>query len=320
VAEVRLRPLDPPDSERLVQLWPEPLSARPDRLVEQAAGRPLLMVESLRYLSTGGDPAALPPAAREWMQARLRALDDAAAQLAEAAAVLEKAATPEALARVAGLEAGAVEGAMDELLRRRILLAGDGWSFSHEMLRRAAYESLTAVRRRCLHARAAEELDVPENAAEVARHAEVAGELDVAWHKRLDAGSAAMELPAHRVAAEHFAAAIALRPLPSPAWLELGRAHELAGRADVAAGTYRALLDRARQAGEPALEAAALVRLGELEGRAFAEGLPDQLLEEAGEVAAEAGDQAMELEAVLAVAQVAAYRMDLGRAEIEGKA
>src|SRR5205807_880678 len=83
--------------------------------------------------------------------------------------------------------------------------------------------------------------------------------------------------------------------------------------------TYRALLDRARRAREPALEAAALVRLGELEGRAFAEGHTDQLLEEAGDVAAAAGDQAMELEAVLAAAQVAAYRMELGRAELEGK-
>lgn len=319
LTELRLAPLEASESERLLQLWPEPLPARPDRLMEQAAGRPLLMVESLRYLSAGGDPARLPPAARGWMQARLRTLGDPAAQLAEAAAVLERAVSPEVLAGVAGLDADAVEGALDELLRRRILTAADGWSFSHEMLRRAAYESLTPARRRRLHARAAGELDAPDNAAEVARHAEMAGNADVAWEKRLEAGHAAMGLPAHRVAAEHFAAAIALRPQPSPAWLELGRAHELAGRADAATATYRALLDRARHAGEPGLEAAALVRLGELEGRTFAEGLSDQLLGQAGEVAAEAGDHAMELEAVLAAAQVAAYRMELGRAELEGK-
>jgi DNA-binding SARP family transcriptional activator len=319
LTDVRLRPLEPSDSERLLQLWPEPLSARPGRLVEEAAGRPLLMLESLRYLSAGGDPAGLPPAARGWMQARLRTLSDSATLLAEAAAVLERAVTSETMARVAGLEAVAVEGAFEELLRRRILSEGEGWSFSHEMLRRAAYESLTGARRRRLHARAAAELDVPANAAEVARHAELAGNVDMAWEKWLQAGHAAMGLPAHRVAAEHFAAAIALRPRPSPAWLDLGRAYELGGRADAAAATYRALLDRARRAGESALEAAALVRLGEFEGRAFSEGHTDELLEEAGEVAAGAGDQAMELEAVLAAAQVAAYRMELVRAELEGK-
>lgn len=320
LTELRLRPLAPLDSRLLLETWPKPVRTAAGRLVELAAGRPLLIIETLRHLMAGGDPADLAPAARESIQARLRALGPSAARLVAAAAVLERASSPEALVRVGGLEPDAMETALDELLRRRVLVADEGWAFSHEMLRRAAYDSLPPERRRRLHGRAAKELDASGDAAEAARHAELAGELDLAWERRLEAGRAAMKLPAHRVAAEHFAAAIAIRPKPAPVWLELGRAQEVAGRADAAGATYRTLLDRARQAGERALEAAALLRLGELEGRSFAEGVPDELLEEAGDVAADAGEPALELEATLAAAQVSAYRMELARAQVTATA
>jgi DNA-binding SARP family transcriptional activator/tetratricopeptide (TPR) repeat protein len=320
LTRVQLQPLPAEDSARLLELWPQPIRNAPEGLLEQAAGRPLLIVETLRYLSASGDPAALAPAVRESMQARLRALGPPQEALVEAAAVLERAVSADVLARVAGLDPAAVDAALDDLLRLRILVAADGWSFSHEMLRRAAYESLSHERRRRLHARASSELDSPGHAAEVARHAELAGDLDLAWERRLQAGRSAMEVPAYRVAAEHFAAAIAVRPGPSQVWLDLGRAQELSERTEVAAATYRALLDRARRTRMTGLEAAALVRLGELEGRLLSRGRSDALLEEAGEAAAEAGDVAIELETALAAAQVMAYRMQLAHAQKEAHA
>jgi hypothetical protein len=142
----------------------------------------------------------------------------------------------------------------------------------------------------------------------------MAGDLELAWLRRVAAGRQAMALPAYRAAVDQFRAALAIRPEPGPIWLELGRAEELSGRPDLAAGTYRALADRARRSGEAAQEAAALVRLFELAGRDMASPPREELFEEALEAAHDAGAPDLEAEAELARAQAQAYRGELGAA------
>ena len=321
LTEVRLQPLAEDEARRLVGLWPDPVPPPSEGALRQAAGCPLLLVETLRYLASGGDPAAIAPAARESMQARLRALGAGARELAAAAAVLEKPAGLATLAAVAGLDARGALTDLEELLERRVLAGTAAYSFSHELLRRAAYEALSRERRRLLHRAAATALDDarPGSAAEVALHAEMAGDLELAWARRMQAGREAMDLPAHRAAADHFTAAIAIRPQPGPAWLELGRAQELSGRSDAAAETYRMLLDRSRRLGEVAHEAAALARLAELEGRKLGEGAPEALLEEAADAAAATEDPVVAIQVALTATQVRAYRMELSGARVEAE-
>lgn len=315
LTELTLRPLTTEEAQSLLEMWPEPV-VRPSRLIEQAGGRPLLLVESLRFLAAGGDPETIAPAARESMEVRLRSLSGNAGKVAVAAAALERAAPLAILGQVAGIEPGAAEEALDELLERHVLEGEGAYAYTHELLRRGAYLALPHEARRRLHAVVAEVLASQERAspAEVAHHAEMAGDLDLSWRYRLQAGRDAMALPAYRAAVEHYRAAIAIRPAPGQVWLDLGRAHELAGRSDLARDTYQMLVDRARRAGDTLHEAAALVRLGELAGRDLASSPPDHLLEEAADAAAEAGDPALQLEAALAAAQIRAYRGELTRA------
>lgn len=318
LTEISLRPLADGESRRLVALWPERVAAL-ETVVERAQGRPLLLVEMLRFLSQGGDPDTIPPAVREAMNMRLRALDAEARRLAAAAAVIEKPATTAALMAVAEMDATTAQAAMDTLLLRRVL-AGDGqYSFTHELLRVAAYSALTATSRRELHRRAALALDggAGGSAAEVARHAELAGDLELAWSRRLEAGREAARVAAHRAAADHFRAAIAIGPDMADTWLALGRAEELSGRSDLAADTYRMLAERSERAGRPADEAAAWLRLAELAGRDIAAGLPHELFARAAEAAADSGDVALQLEAGIALTQVHAYRGELRLAAAE---
>ena len=136
----------------------------------------------------------------------------------------------------------------------------------------------------------------------------------------MEAGGTAMRLPAYQAAVEQYRAAIAIHPETLDAWLQLGRAEELAGRSDLAESTYRLLIERARRAGRAADEAAALVRLAELAGRDLAAAAPDELLEEAVTAAMEVGDPGVALEARLAEAQVDAYRGSLARARAGAEA
>lgn len=321
LSELTLGALSEADSRRLVEMWPLSVPGGAEQALAQAGGRPLLLVESLRFLAGGGDPDSIAPAARQAMHGRLRALDAASRRLAEAAAVLEKPTSAPVIAGVAGLDQTVAAEALDVLLRRHVL-AGDGsYSYSHELLRRAAHAALSAESRRALHASAVRVLDVTAEAspAEVAHHAEMAGDLELAWRRRVEAGRQAMSLPAYRAAADQYRAALAIRPEPGPVWLELGRAQELAGHPDLAGATYRALADRARRSGEPAQEAAALVRLFELAGRDVGSPPEEELFEEALEAARDAGAADLEAEAELARAQVQAYSGELSaaRASVE---
>ncbi len=314
--EVRLHPLSPAEAARVVEQWPDPTPRGADRLPEVTGGRPLLLIESLRYLAAGGDPDVVAPGIRESMLARLAALPGDAARLAGAAAVVERPASLAELAGVGGVELERAAEALEQLLSRRVLEGDGAYAFSHEMLRQCAYGALGPERRRTLHRAALEVLSPAGDAtpAEFAHHAELAGELERALDLRLRAAEEAMAMPAYRAAAEHFRAAIAIRPGDGAAWLGLGRAEELSGRSSLAAGTYRMLAERARAAGDAAEEAAALVRLAELAGRDLTASPPNELFEEAGAAAAESEDEAIGLEARLAQAQVLAYHGELRRA------
>ena len=323
--EVVLRPLTEEQSDELARAFSEDLSPDAVNAMRVAAGRPLLILESLRFLAETGDPHAIAPAAREFMEARLRGLSPPAAALAEAAAVIEQPAELSALRTLSRLSDDEAQAAIEELATKHILAGGGHHGFSHELLRRAVYAAIPGDRRRALHAAAAGVLEPVGPPSEVARHAELAGALDIALRFRIRAAAEALSLSAYRVAADQLRSAIAIRPDDAHQWLELGRAEELAGRSDLAAETYRRLVERGRRSGDSDAEAAALVRLAELAGRDVGVAPPTDLLEEAAEAAREAANAVLESEALLVAAQGDAYRGRLAEAQarldvIEGAA
>ncbi len=316
LVEAQLHPLSPDQAERLIALWPQLAGGAVEGLAGLCGGRPLLLVESLRHLAAGGNPGAIAPSVRASMTARLSSLTAGARRLVDAAAVLEKPASLANLAAVAGVDAEAASVAIGVLLTGHVLAGQGSYSVSHELLRQSAYSALPLEVRRRLHAAALRVLEGLTNGsvAELARHAELAGRLDLALDLRLRAASEAMALPAYRAAADQYRAAIAIEADVLEAWLGLGRAEELSGRSDLAADTYRRLADRSREAGRPSDEAAALVRLSELAGRDLAAVPPTELIAAAAEAADDAADEGLRLEAELAEAQVLAYRGSLARA------
>lgn len=314
--EIALPPLSSHEVDELARAWPRRVDAGAAEALRAASGRPLLVVETLRYLAEGGDPETLAPAAREALQARLRALSEPERAIAGAAAIMERESDLATLSAVAELPALPARRALDELLRRHVLVGSGTYMFCHELLRRAAYTMIAAEQRRSMHAIAAGAVDAAGDAAsEVARHAELSGLADLAWERRLQAAKEASDVAAFRVAADQLRAAIALRPDVSSTWLDLGRAEELSGNADLASATYERLVQRARRSGRVDDEAAALVRLAELAGRRLSSPPPVELFEEAADAAREAADAALQAEAALAAAQVDAYRGLLKRAE-----
>ncbi len=92
---------------------------------------------------------------------RLRGLAPDAHALVEAAAVLGREVEASVLVEVSGLPEAAAADALRELSLRQILeeAGGDRFRLVHDKLREAAWNDLTAARRRVLHLRAAEALE-----------------------------------------------------------------------------------------------------------------------------------------------------------------
>ena len=158
-------------------LPPDAVSA----IAGQAQGNPLFAVETVRSLidrdivmAVGGTyrlvaelgPLSVPDSLHGLLAARLDALDAPLRSLVADAAVLGTGFSAEALAAVSGRASDAVVHSLAELVRRGVVevLAdplspqrGD-YSFSHDMLRQVAYETLSRRDRKARHLAVAERL------------------------------------------------------------------------------------------------------------------------------------------------------------------
>lgn len=139
--------------------------------------RPAVAAE-LVYAATGGFPLYVVEAARSsldltraspaggvgWMSIlsrRIQEASPAAREVAGLAAAVGRDFEVPLLVEASDLEAGSVVTAVDELWGRRLLREVDGrYDFAHDLLRRAAYESVTPARRWLLHRRLAQALEL----------------------------------------------------------------------------------------------------------------------------------------------------------------
>lgn len=281
-------------------------------LFAQTQGQPLFLTEALKVLVEENimrpDPSVAPTAGsahivwqldwalfdaqraetrilaglREIIQGWLTRISTAAAELLLATAVLLQEATFDHLCRVTGLEEGPAVLALDELLKRQLVVETgptQAWAhdpvyaFSHQKISEVIYSEAGTARRRLFHRRAFELLQasaVP--ASDLAHHALNAGLLAETIRYRLIAGNDAMRLLAHQVAITHYEHV--QRMVDQEGWpaaisgadrqtfySALGRAYELTEAWDQAKAIYAAMITDAKKIGATAMECLGLNHL-----------------------------------------------------------
>jgi predicted ATPase len=315
---------------------------------ELTDGNAFLMTELWRTLTESGAPEianrterltgtlaelGTPESVREVVSRRLSGLTSSTTEVLEAAAVAGPEFRLDVVRRAAGLDERSLLTALDEAVRSGIIQevpsAGLAYRFTHELLRRALFDRLTALRRAELHLRVGTALEdaLPATAgrglADVAHHLAAAGSLgdrERAVDYNLRAARSAMGALAFEQAAACLRTALALG-IESPAdqaeiQLELGTACHTAGSWADAIEAFTAAAEIGRAAGDADMLARAAIGLEDAcwgEGRAHRGAL--ELLEEASAALGE-GESTLRIRLLSALSRVLAYRGDYGRAAI----
>lgn len=156
-------------------------------IVQRAAGNPLFLEEAARDAGRaardGIAATRVPLAIRDLIQRRVSGLSEAAREIIAAFSVLGTDGDPNLIVLVLAARPDAVAQAVNELVAADLLApdAEGRLAFRHALTRDAVYESLPVLRRRDLHARCADAIDVSEGergAAAVAWHLQQVGNVD----------------------------------------------------------------------------------------------------------------------------------------------
>ncbi len=210
VVHVQLGPLLEADIRTLTELLsPRVAASDRRRLVEQAwrtsQGNPLVAVETVRALRARPADAAetklpLPERVRDLVRERFGRLGSRARDLLSVAAVVGRDFEFALLGRAAGIDDDAAAAGVEELVRRRVLHeVGERFDFTHDRIREVAVADILAPRRRLLHRRIGEALEVLNQAnlephlAALARHFREAEVWDKAVTYLLRAGIGAWQ-------------------------------------------------------------------------------------------------------------------------------
>jgi DNA-binding CsgD family transcriptional regulator/tetratricopeptide (TPR) repeat protein len=263
----------------------------PDELArgiwELTTGNAFLLVELWRALIETGALAdadgvlrltrplgeiATPESVREVVNQRLSRLDEVTRDLLELAAVAGPEFELELLRRAAGTQLDALEPAVRSGLVEELESSALSYRFAHELVRRALYDRLTALRRAELHLQvgaALEELGPDRSsraAADLAHHFHAAlpiGSSERAVEYSLLAAAAASAALAYGDAAAHLSAALEIG-IADPrrraeTLLDVGTARFRAGTSLDALDAYREAAAIARELGDGELLARAAV-------------------------------------------------------------
>ena len=143
-----------------------PATARQgSRIWALSEGNPFMVVETMRVVDEVGRASIagrlpLPDRIQKTIIGRLERLTESGRRLAAAAAVIGREFEFTLLQRTAGLRERQTAEAMEELVRRGVLRAsGDQFEFTHDSIRKVAYEQLLALRRDTLHLAVARSLE-----------------------------------------------------------------------------------------------------------------------------------------------------------------
>lgn len=199
---IKLERLDPDQTVELVRrAMPEADAAS---VFAQSGGNPLFALEIARAGLSGHSAAAI--SLRNVVSERIERLPQDAADVVRWAAVLGSVFSPERLEALVALEAEELWRTLETLERHALLTTeGDDYAFAHDVVRNVVYSDLSAPRRRLMHrsvARALRERAEKDEtaAAELAHHAALAGEAEVAARACVSAGRRCLRLFANREA------------------------------------------------------------------------------------------------------------------------
>ncbi len=174
LAELTLTPLEPGDTTRLAQVIAGRSLREADAVLLHATtgGFPLYVVEAVRAGQDGGGGPFQPVGdLTAVLRDRLGQVSPPAREVAFLAAAVGTDFTLDLLTEASDLDADDVVRAVDELWQRRIVRErGDGYDFSHDLLRDAAYAQVSPPRRWLLHRRIAQGLELlyPDSTDQVA--------------------------------------------------------------------------------------------------------------------------------------------------------
>jgi len=163
LTELSLAPLDAADTAHLAQaISGRPLPEADTSLLHATTGGfPLYVIEAMRGSDDGGGPPLSPGDLAAVLGKRLEQATVQAREVAGLAAAVGTNFTLDLLTEASDLDADAVVEAVDELWRRRIMREfRDGYDFSHDLLREAAYAAVSPPKRWLLHRRIAQGLEL----------------------------------------------------------------------------------------------------------------------------------------------------------------
>lgn len=131
-------------------------------LQSATGGYPLYVVEAIRNAAASSDGVAVAADdVSSVLHQRLTNASDTAREIAGLASAVGRDFDLELMSEASDLDADAVVRAVDELWRRRILRqSGQGYDFSHDLLRDAAYTSVPPARRWLHHRRLAQAIEL----------------------------------------------------------------------------------------------------------------------------------------------------------------
>ncbi len=173
VTELALAPLEAPDTARLAETIAGRALREPDVALLQATtgGFPLFIVEAMRGGQDPGHDSVPVGDLSAVLRNRLGQVSAPAREIAGLAAAVGTDFSLDLLTEASDLDADVVVGAVDELWRRRIVQEfRDGYDFSHDLLRDAAYGQVSPPKRWLLHRRIAQGLELlhPDGTDQVA--------------------------------------------------------------------------------------------------------------------------------------------------------
>ena len=220
---IDLQRLDQPDGAQLIAALLPGGSvdhALVERLHAFTLGNPLFLHEVVRALREQGalalrdgawretrPDAAAPRSVRDLVQARARALGDAAYRTLSLAAVAGMTCSFAELRAAGDLQEDALLDALDRALMAHLLEESrDGYTFRHPLFRAALYEQLSLARRAWLHGRLARTLEAlrPDAVEALAYHYGRSAEREQALRYLEQAGDRARAVYANDVAAGYY--------------------------------------------------------------------------------------------------------------------
>jgi predicted ATPase/class 3 adenylate cyclase len=318
---IELAPLSPEESEALIEaLLPsdKPVNRLKDAIRLKTEGNPLFVEEVIRVLADDGDGSdsatdsgdaaelRIPGSLQALLIARIDHLETPARRVLQVAAVIGRRFSVDVLQRVVGGD-NSLDKHLNALERLGLVTEVSRvpeweYSFRHDLMRDAAYNSVLRRRRRLFHRHVGEVIEelhpatLDERAHQLAYHFAESGEPERALHYTVRAAESAARMYASIEALALYSRAIELSRAASKPnselvelLLERGRWLSVAGEFDRALADLETVLALARLDGNQRAEWRALIGFGELwAGRDYARA--GEHFEAALAIAQEAGD------------------------------